>query len=184
MNTSSILNIKKLLSTFKKVVIIPHKNPDGYAMGSTLGLCLYLKKKGHSATVIAPNDYPEFLKWLPGNSEVINYEMKKSISKKIISLSGENYFIDCSNKDLAGVITAIKNSDFFIGNNSGPLNLASALGVKTITLMADTPLIYGSYSSNMYPILPDGETTVAHDTLGKDKINPEKIFDKFVSLIN
>ena len=50
--------------------------------------------------------------------------------------------------------------------------------------MADTPLIYGSYSSNMYPIIPDGETSVSHDTLGKDKINPEKIFDKFVSLIN
>ena len=50
--------------------------------------------------------------------------------------------------------------------------------------MADTPLIYGSYSSNMYPIIPDGETTVTHDTFGKDKINPEKIFEKFISLIN
>ena len=85
MDTSSILDIKKLLSTSKKVVIVPHKNPDGDAMGSALGLCLYLKKKGHIATVIAPNDYPEFLKWLPGNDEVINYEMENSISENIIS---------------------------------------------------------------------------------------------------
>ena len=32
----------------------------------------------------------------------------------------------------------------------------------------------------MYPIIPDGETTVTHNTLGKDKINPEKIFDKLI----
>jgi heptosyltransferase-2 len=50
--------------------------------------------------------------------------------------------------------------------------------------MADTPLIYGSYSSNMYPIIPDGETSVGHDTLGKDKINPEKIYNKLISIIN
>ena len=50
--------------------------------------------------------------------------------------------------------------------------------------MADTPLIYGSYSSNMYPIIPDGETFVGHNTLGKDKINPEKIYNKLISIIN
>ena len=47
--------------------------------------------------------------------------------------------------------------------------LSSGLGVKTIVLMADTPLLYGSYSANMYPIIPDGENTVTHNTLGKDK---------------
>ena len=50
--------------------------------------------------------------------------------------------------------------------------------------MADTPLIYGSYSSNMYPIIPDGETSVSHNTLGKDKINPDKIYDQLISIIS
>jgi heptosyltransferase-2 len=36
----------------------------------------------------------------------------------------------------------------------------------------------------MFPIIPDGESTVAHDTLGKDRINPEKIFEKFLSILN
>ena len=45
--------------------------------------------------------------------------------------------------------------------------------------MSDTPLLYGSYSPKMYPIIPDGETEVRHGTLGKDKINPEKIYSKF-----
>ena len=50
--------------------------------------------------------------------------------------------------------------------------------------MADTPLIYGNYSSNMFPILPDGEETVSHNTLGKEKISPEKIFNKFIEINN
>ena len=50
--------------------------------------------------------------------------------------------------------------------------------------MADTPLIYGSYSSKMYHIIPDGETSVSHNTLGKDKINPDKIYNQLISIIN
>ena len=50
--------------------------------------------------------------------------------------------------------------------------------------MADTPLIYGSYNTNMHPIIPDGEITVSHNTYGKDKINPDKIYEKLLSLFN
>ena len=109
---------------------------------------------------------------------------KSHISRKIINDSNKKYFIDCSSKDLQGVILAIKSSDFYIGNNSGPLNMSAALGVKTITLMADTPLIYGSYSSKMFPIIPDGEISVSHNTLGKEKINSQKIFNKIIEIIN
>ena len=85
MNTAEILDLKKILSTPKKVVIVPHKNPDGDAMGSTLGLLHYLKKLGHSATVIAPNDYPEFLKWIPGTKDVLIYENNTTVSDVLIS---------------------------------------------------------------------------------------------------
>ncbi|WP_179008385.1 DHH family phosphoesterase [Winogradskyella forsetii] len=74
MNTTQISEIKALLSTPKNIVIVPHRNPDGDAMGSTLGLYHYLKKLNHNATVIAPNDYPDFLKWLPGDDTVLKYE--------------------------------------------------------------------------------------------------------------
>jgi heptosyltransferase-2 len=50
--------------------------------------------------------------------------------------------------------------------------------------MADTPLIYGNYNSKMFPIIPDGEKTVAHNTLGKERINPQKVLDKIIELIN
>jgi len=58
------------------------------------------------------------------------------------------------------------------------------LGIKTVVLMADTPILYGNYSSMMHPIIPDGENTVSHDTLGKDKINPDKVFDQLDHILN
>ncbi|GGK33095.1 exopolyphosphatase [Yeosuana aromativorans] len=74
MTQQDIKNIKQLLATPKRIVIVPHKNPDGDAIGSTLGLYHYLLKYNHNVTVIAPNDYPGFLKWIPGESTILKYD--------------------------------------------------------------------------------------------------------------
>ncbi|HMX00593.1 MAG TPA: DHH family phosphoesterase [Cyclobacteriaceae bacterium] len=55
----------------RQVVIVTHHKPDADALGSSLGLAGYLRKKGHSVTVITPSDYPEFLHWMPGNAGVL-----------------------------------------------------------------------------------------------------------------
>lgn len=73
MTNQDIEKIKELLSTRKNVVIVTHKNPDGDAMGSSLGLYNYLLRKKHNVKVITPNGYPTFLDWLPGDDKVIEY---------------------------------------------------------------------------------------------------------------
>ncbi len=69
----------------RKVVIVTHHKPDADALGSSLGLGGYLKKKGHDVTVITPSDYPEFLHWMPGHTEVLALEKgnEKVIHEKI-----------------------------------------------------------------------------------------------------
>ena len=78
---------------------------------------------------------------------------KSYIAQKIINNSNQDYFIDCSKKDLQGIILAIKNSSFYVGNNSGPLNLSAALGVKTFGLIANSP-ISEIKNSKINPITP------------------------------
>jgi len=106
---------------------------------------------------------------------------KAHISKKIISLSGEKYFIDCSNKDLTGVITAIKNSDFFVGNNSGPLNLASALDVKSFGLIANDAISELKFSKINF-IVPDGyqDNTWIRDRNNMKSLTTEKVFKTLI----
>ncbi len=76
--------LQELLATPKKIAVIPHKNPDGDAMGSTLALYQYLIKTGHDATVISPNDYPKFLKWLPFEKDVVKYDLQSKKAKRLI----------------------------------------------------------------------------------------------------
>ena len=104
-----------------------------------------------------------------------------NIAKKIISGSNKNYFIDCSNKDLQGVILAIKNSDFFLGNNSGPLNLAAALGIKSFGLIANDPVSELKYSK-IIPIVPkDYVDNVWHrDRNGMKNLKPDEVFNQVI----
>lgn len=74
MNEKDIQAITELLATPKKIAIIPHRSPDGDAMGSTLGLYHFLLKLNQKPVVIAPNDFPEFLAWLPSSETVLVFE--------------------------------------------------------------------------------------------------------------
>ena len=74
---SEISEIQKLLIPENKIVIITHYNPDGDAIGSSLGLKHFLKQKGLDAEVIVPNDFPKFLKWMPESKKIIIADYKR-----------------------------------------------------------------------------------------------------------
>ena len=103
---------------------------------------------------------------------------EQEILKEILSSEFKDDCYPLDNLNLSETLPIIKNCDISICNDSSFSHLSSALEIKTIVLMADTPLLYGSYSPRMYPIIPDGENTVTHGTLGKDRINPNKIFEQ------
>ena len=85
---------------------------------------------------------------------------------------------------ISETLPIIKNCNIAVCNDSSFSHLSAGLGKPTIVLMSDTPLIYGSYSSKMHPLIPDGEENVTHGTEGKERINPLKIFEKFQNLIS
>jgi phosphoesterase RecJ-like protein len=78
---AAISEITALLSSSKKIVIIPHAKPDGDAMGSSLGLYNFLIQKNHEVKVVSPTDYPDFLAWMKGNDKVIIHNNKSTLAK-------------------------------------------------------------------------------------------------------
>jgi len=84
MKKEDILAIQNLLATPKKIAIIPHRSPDGDAMGSTLALYHFLLKLNHQPIVIAPNDFPNFLAWLPSSENVLIFENDRVNCTKVI----------------------------------------------------------------------------------------------------
>ena len=85
MKKEAVLAIQNLLATPKKIAIIPHRSPDGDAMGSTLALYHFLLKLNQNPVVISPNEFPNFLAWLPGSETVLIYENDKENCTKILN---------------------------------------------------------------------------------------------------
>lgn len=92
MNTAILSQFQSLFSGQKNVVIIGHKNPDGDAVGATLGLYWFLLAQGHKPTVVMPNDFPDFLKWMPGNDLILNFEQQADAVAQVL----ENSDIICT----------------------------------------------------------------------------------------
>ncbi len=102
----SILEITSALSRANKIVVVPHKGPDGDAIGSSLGIYHFLKDKGHDVTVIAPNDFPQFLKWLPGSEEILIYENQKEQSDQLINDAEIIFTLDFNMLERSGEMEA------------------------------------------------------------------------------
>jgi phosphoesterase RecJ-like protein len=94
MKSTDIQSLQSLLASPKKITIIPHRNPDGDAMGSTLALGHFLRKLNHQVVVISPNEFPEFLSWMPGAKEVLFYEKDKVNTTQLLQESELIFALD------------------------------------------------------------------------------------------
>ena len=117
MNSEEILILKQALSNKSNIVIVGHKNPDGDAIGSCLGLANFLKQLEHQVTVVMPNDFPEFLKWIPETQTIINYEQHRDNVKNCLSEANLVFTLDFNalnrTGDLAQELMAT-NADFIL----------------------------------------------------------------------
>ncbi len=109
---------------------------------------------------------------------------KSYLAKNIQKLSKKDYFIDCSEKNLNGIIFALKNSNFLVGNNSGPINLAAALNIKTFGLIANDPIDELKYSK-IKIITPENYNNIrCRERKGMKKLKVEQVFNKIMEGLN
>jgi len=97
-----ISEIKKHLSDSGKIIVLTHKNPDGDAIGSMLGLYHYLRNKKYEVTAITPDEYPEFLQWMPGSSDIIRFSKDKKRCIKAIKEADIIFNLDFNTSDRLG----------------------------------------------------------------------------------
>ena len=105
---------------------------------------------------------------------------KSYLADTIIKNSKKDYFINCSKKDLGGIVLALKNSNFFVGNNSGPLNLAAALKIQSFGLIANDPVDELKFSK-IDIITPENYDNIrCRERIGMKKLNVERVFTKIL----
>lgn len=124
MNSEEILILKQALSNKSNIVIVGHKNPDGDAIGSCLGLANFLKQLEHQVTVVMPNDFPEFLKWIPETQTIINYEQHRDNIKNCLSEANLVFTLDFNalnrTGDLAQELMTTKADFILIDHHQEP----------------------------------------------------------------
>lgn len=97
--------MKRRVKESGPIAILSHVNPDGDALGSALALSGYFHNAGIECSVIMPNEYPDFLKWLPGNKEVIVFSKNKSIAGSILENANILFMLDFNTRDRAGILS-------------------------------------------------------------------------------
>lgn len=90
-----IQKVKKYIEKGDNFVIVTHVSPDGDAIGSALGLYHFLMEYGKdNVAVIVPNDFPAFLKWMPGAKDVVNYEKYSEFSEQLLQGADVIFCVD------------------------------------------------------------------------------------------
>lgn len=146
MEKGQLNKLQSFLSTPKNIVIVPHRNPDGDAMGSTLALCQYFNSKNHTATVVAPNEYPEFLHWLPGSKDVWLFDKQNKQSKRAIDNSDIIFLLDFNalhrvGDDMAKTLGEYKNDFAMIDHHQQPDDIAAYLYSDT-SICSTAQMVY------------------------------------------
>ena len=145
MTKQDIKDLKHLLSTKKKIVIVPHKNPDGDAIGSTLGLYHYLLKNNHNVRVISPNDYPAFLKWIPGEANILKHDSQTKECDALINEADLIFTLDFNAFHRAGnmetILTESNAIKIMIDHHQAPDDYATYM-FSDVSMSSTCEMIY------------------------------------------
>ena len=145
MNLEDINAVGVLLSKPQNIVIVPHKNPDGDAIGSTLALWHYLKNKGQKVHVIVPNDYPKFLKWMPGHEQILNFEKENSQATALIKEATLIFTLDFNHLSRIGqmepMLTDSHANMIMVDHHQAPSDYARYM-YSDVTMSSTCEMIY------------------------------------------
>lgn len=98
--------IRSLLATPRTIAITTHYNPDGDALGSSLGLAHVLRDLGHTVNVVLPNLPPPNLHWMPGFAGVLVWERERDRCEKAIGACEVLFCLDFNRPDRVGGLEA------------------------------------------------------------------------------
>ena len=135
LNHNDIVRLKELLGKSKKILITTHHNADGDAIGSTLGLALVLRKAGKQVNIVTPNEYPHFLKWMPGSDLITVFRGNEKAVKTMVDEAEILFCVDYNDtsrlKYAAKTIFATKAPVVLIDHHPDPMSFPDLIFSET-----------------------------------------------------
>ena len=94
LNNDQLVLLSQLISDAQNIIITCHKSPDGDAIGSSLGWAEYLRSLGKEPTVIVPDQYPDFLMWLPNTEKIVRYDKHREKCDMLFKIADLVFCLD------------------------------------------------------------------------------------------
>jgi phosphoesterase RecJ-like protein len=142
---NTIKRAKKFFKNIKNIVIITHYNPDGDAIGSSLGLYHYLKNENYNVSIVIPNSSPGFLHWLPGNENIFVFEDNQDKCKGLIEGSELIVYLDFNVLDrtqgMEDFLNSLTTNKILIDHHPDPESFADVI-ISTINVSSTSELLY------------------------------------------
>ncbi len=91
--------IKSKLSVPSNILIITHRNPDGDAIGSSLGLKLFLDEFGHNCKVLMPSEFPVVFNYLPALSSITIFDNNQEEARQMLTHADIIFCLDFNGLD-------------------------------------------------------------------------------------
>ncbi len=89
-----LAQLSQLISKSKNIIVTCHRSPDGDAVGSCLGWAEFLRSEGKDPTVIVPDQYPDFLQWLPNSEKIVRYDKHKDKCDMLFKIADLVFCLD------------------------------------------------------------------------------------------
>jgi bifunctional oligoribonuclease and PAP phosphatase NrnA len=155
--------LQNIINETQHPLILIHYNPDGDAIGSALAFYYYLIKKGKNPVLVSPNDYPEFLHWLPGNNKVLVYKRQSGTVLNAIAKADVIFALDFNDadrvNDLEKYFLNAKAKKVLIDHHPEPGNFADLI-------ISD--VIYSSTAELVYHVIESlGDENLVDKTIGE-----------------
>ncbi|MFW5721266.1 MAG: DHH family phosphoesterase, partial [Bacteroidota bacterium] len=140
-----IIPLQNIIKETQHPLILIHYNPDGDAIGSALAFYHYLIKKGKKPVLVSPNDYPEFLHWLPGNDKVLVYKRQTGTVLNAIAKADAIFALDFNDadrvNDLEKYFLNAKAKKVLIDHHPEPGNFADLI-ISDVIYSSTAELVY------------------------------------------
>lgn len=146
LSDSDCERLKELIGQSQNIVLCCHVNPDGDAIGSSLGWAAYLRSLGKEPTVIVPDQYPDYLQWLPNTEKIIRYDKHKEQGDLLLKTCDLLFCLDFNTPlrtdAMAETISSLTIPKVLLDHHPDPDLPGCALAVSEPTLCSTCEVVF------------------------------------------
>lgn len=137
--------LRSLISESQTILLCCHQNPDGDALGSMLGMGEMLRQQGRDVVMVAPDQYPDYLQWLPNSEKIVRYDKRKDYVDMMLKMCDLVVCLDFNaasrTDDMAEALTSSPAKKILIDHHPGP-DIETVLSISHPEASSTSELVF------------------------------------------